>query len=215
MSSPDAWSRFYSHKKELVDWFVDYNQLKSQIEELLSLNPSFKIIVDIGCGSSMLGPMIANTHSHLKVYCIDTNVECLQALARKCEGDNCTFAIGDVRKRLPFADKSVDLIIDKGTTDAVARNKDGFSYVKMVFNEVKRVLQPNGFLVQVTTDPPDIRIHMISSLVKGTNISFTKLPNSSNNMSVYTYRIRFSADEPDNPITNFARIPAKDEIIPL
>jgi len=214
MASPDAWSRFYSRQTELTDWFVDFEQLKSHIDELLSVNSDYKTIVDIGCGSSMLGPKIANAHPNLKVYCIDTSVECLQALADNCVGNNCTFAIGDARKSLPFCDNSVDLIIDKGTSDAVARNKNGLTNIKLLLDEAKRVLQPYGILMQVTTDPPDIRIHMISNLDKGAEISFTKLPNYSNNLPVYTYKIRFSNDDPNKlDAIEFDRPSPNDEVM--
>ena len=195
MGSADAWSRYYIRQSELIDWFVDFEQVKSHITELLAVNPQYRTIVDIGCGSSMLGPKLATTHPTLEVYCIDTSAECLQALAENCEGTNCTFAVGDARKNLPFYDNAVDLIIDKGTSDAVGRSKSGFSNVKLLFDEVERVLQPTGTLLQITTDPPEVRVPLITSLVKQARVSFTKLSYTSNNLPVFTYEVNFFGDD--------------------
>ena len=191
MGSPVAWSNFYRQKNELIDWFADYDQLQAPIREIFLSNPNCETVVDMGCGSSLLGPRLAEDHPNTNVYCIDSSIECLQTLGNNCTSNNCTFAVSDVRKCLPFHDDSVDLIIDKGTSDALARHRGGLGGLNSMLAEAKRVLHENGTLLQITTEPPEEKLQEVKSFDENAKVSFTKLSAVSNSLYVYAYKVTF------------------------
>ena len=199
MGSSDAWTNYYQRIAEPVDWFADYEQLENYFDELLTHNHTFTSVVDIGCGSSFLGPKLAGARPNLNVYCIDLSMECLQTLALNCGHANCTFAVGDARRNLPFSDHSVDLVIDKGTSDALIRSKNGAFNFKLMMDEAKRVLQKEGLLLQITTDPPEQKMPQMKEYNEITTISFKKLPIFSNKLPIYAYKVRFFPHDENEP----------------
>ena len=191
MASLEGWSRHYSRQPEQLDWFVSYEQLSSLLTRTLKSSHRYETVVDVGCGVSLIGPKLAKARPNLRVYCFDSSIECLQILSEMCGNKNCTFVVGDVRCTLPFSDGSVDLIIDKGTSDAISRHEDGKTHVHSMFAEARRVLHKNGVLLQITTQPPEQRIEDIKTFSKDSKVSYIKLDATSNDMPVYAYIVKF------------------------
>jgi ubiquinone/menaquinone biosynthesis C-methylase UbiE len=69
------------------------------------------------------------------------------------------FVCADVTRELPFADASFDLIICKGTLDAILSSAGSVANVKRMMHECCRLLRdPHGALVVVTHSSPDNRL---------------------------------------------------------
>jgi ubiquinone/menaquinone biosynthesis C-methylase UbiE len=60
---------------------------------------------------------------------------------------------------LPFSDDSFDVILDKGTIDAVAFQLKG--NIKLMLSELDRVLAPGGRIVQISDDAPECRRELV------------------------------------------------------
>lgn len=73
--------------------------------------------------------------------------------------DPMEFVCADVTRQLPFADSSFDLIICKGTLDAVLSSAGSVADVKRMMHECCRLLRdPHGAMVVVTHASPDNRL---------------------------------------------------------
>lgn len=138
---PSYWSSFYGEDDEQFDWYsapgLAYATALREIRR-----DSF--VLDVGCG----------TASHLTALARRTNVvgidfsERVVELAKEFdETKKVSFVCGDAR-RLPFASRSFDVVLDKGcldcfvsTPNASARDRDDY------LREIHRVLKPNGVYV--------------------------------------------------------------------
>jgi RAT1-interacting protein len=73
--------------------------------------------------------------------------------------DPMEFVCADVTRQLPFADSSFDLIICKGTLEAVLSSAGSVADVKRMMHECCRLLRdPHGAMVVVTHASPDNRL---------------------------------------------------------
>lgn len=71
-----------------------------------------------------------------------------------------TFACHDITLRLEFADSSFDLIVCKGTLDAILCNQNAFAKVESMMNECHRLLDSaHGVMVVVSHSMPDDRLN--------------------------------------------------------
>lgn len=68
------------------------------------------------------------------------------------------FHCHDITKRLEFADKSFDLIVCKGTLDAVLCNQNAHEKVEAMMTECQRVLDAHGAMVVISYGAPDDRM---------------------------------------------------------
>lgn len=81
----------------------------------------------------------------------------------KMKGENLnipplTFACVDITHGLPYSENSFDLIICKGTLDALLCSETGTVNVKIMMKECNRVLKVNGSMVVVSHGAPESRL---------------------------------------------------------
>nr|CAB3262926.1 uncharacterized protein LOC100185269 [Phallusia mammillata] len=183
----EAWSNFYNSSDESREWFVSYKDIKDHLDNIIHHN-SCQNALDIGCGTSSLGPTLAEKHSDLSVYCLDASIECLVKLSTQFP--QCTYVVCDICNQLPFATCSIDMVIDKGTSEAILRHCDGKKQFGMLMKEVFRVLKPNGIFVQITTEPPEVRLDDLRCSETQINVSFTEIGTESNSLKVYMYFVK-------------------------
>lgn len=102
----------------------------------LGLKCGVDLIVEVGCGRGAALPAVAKLLQPKELVGIDPDLELL-AIARE-NNKNVTDKIypGDVR-RLPFADNSVDILLDFGVLYHI-------SYADLGLKEIARVLKPGG-----------------------------------------------------------------------
>ena len=174
-----SWSRYYKNKqKDTVEWFASYDRLKPHLTPIITNLPR-DLVLDVGCGTSRLGPQMAADHENLQVHCLDFSLDALRAAADDVA--ECTRVSCDVTERLPYEEGSAGLVVDKGTMDAVAR----VGKEKEMAGEVVRVLAEGGKLVQVTTDAPDVRLDVFRGF--GVEVSYEEVEEGSSGMPVYLY----------------------------
>jgi len=148
-------------------------------------------LLDVGCGTSRVFPtLFRQSKFPLRLICVDFCDEALETLKRESlSGDIAESRVADdeldeeatiggcshrlnstlefVRadmKVLPLSDASVDLILDKGATDAVLRaRRDGVLDFRRSFREFLRVLRRYhiGRILHISDEDPDVRLQFL------------------------------------------------------
>ena len=179
----------YKNKLNTTDWFVDYEQLKPLFRTHLSQQTP-TLVLDVGCGTSQLGPRLSQDFPHTSVYCMDVSTDCLLHLSQQYDETltSCSFVVGDVRRKLPFDDACVDYVIDKGTYDAVHRHKEGSSNCTAMLSEIGRVLKPGCVYLQISGESPDEQLDVLRANFPGDQISYQLLKDDEA-AEVYAYKV--------------------------
>lgn len=99
------------------------------------------VVVELGCGT---GPNISFFLENDFTYCgIEGSFSAVE-ITRKEFGDKVVIHHDDFTKRLPFADASVDLVVDRSATTHNAKRE-----IVRVVNETYRILKDNGTMIAV------------------------------------------------------------------
>lgn len=134
-------------------------------------------VLDMGCGTSALGPCVYR-HSPLpvRVTCADispTAVRLMQehvrakAIQPHSPSSQLEFVELDCAQlHKHYCSGSVDLIVDKGTTDALLRSKEGKGKASLVLKECLKVLRSSGSLLQFSDEDPDARLLWLETEAK-------------------------------------------------
>lgn len=184
MDKKATWDRFYSETSSSVfknfEWFFSFDAVRPFLMPLLEsgAQPDASLhVLDIGCGTSDLGPSIYR-HSTLavRVTCADISPVAVQLMrdhvrAKAPQPGNPSsvlrFAEMDcMQLSKHLASRSVDLIVDKGTTDALLRSKEGKRKADLVLQQCLEVLKRSGSLLQFSDEDPDARLLWLETAVR-------------------------------------------------
>ncbi|XP_056156661.1 citrate synthase-lysine N-methyltransferase CSKMT, mitochondrial-like [Lampris incognitus] len=183
MDKKATWDRFYTENSsrmpefENFEWFFGFNSVQDFIMPFLRSRSSSDTLVrvlDMGCGTSAFGPSIYR-HSPfpVRVTCADISPVAVQLMQESIRAKaaapqnpssqlevlelDCTELCGY------FGSNSVDLIVDKGTTDALLRSREGQGKASQVLKQCLRVLRSDGSLLQFSDEDPDARLLWLES----------------------------------------------------
>ncbi|XP_077598102.1 citrate synthase-lysine N-methyltransferase CSKMT, mitochondrial [Stigmatopora nigra] len=178
MDKKATWDRFYFENYSKTssfknfEWFFGFEAVQNIIMPLLKPRPGLQDplqVLDIGCGTSALGPSVyKNCLVPVQVICGDISPVAVQIMKQQFVSGSVT--PGDRSSRLEFVEldctqldkhfcpKSVDLIVDKGTTDALVRSKCGKKNAGVVLKQCLKVLRHSGSLLQFSDEDPDARL---------------------------------------------------------
>jgi len=115
-----------------------------------------KILI-LGCGNSQLSADMYN-NGYKNIVNIDVSHVVIQQMQLK------HVDLVDMRwicmdaKALEFPDSSFDLVLDKGTVDAISCSARSFADINQVNKEVSRVLKPGGYFVVISYGCPEMRL---------------------------------------------------------
>ncbi|XP_061093144.1 citrate synthase-lysine N-methyltransferase CSKMT, mitochondrial isoform X2 [Conger conger] len=177
MDKKETWDRFYRENNAKRDfknfeWFFGFDSVRDFILPLLrpqSDSATLRRILDLGCGTSALGPGIYK-HSDwpVDVTCADISPVAVQLLQEQARSK--PFQPGNPSSRLSFleldccrlqtqfGEQSLDVIVDKGTTDALLRSREGRPKAGSVLKQCLGVLRQSGCLLQFSDEDPDARL---------------------------------------------------------
>ncbi|XP_041038032.1 citrate synthase-lysine N-methyltransferase CSKMT, mitochondrial [Carcharodon carcharias] len=198
-----AWDRFYlkslAQPFKHFDWFLGYSSLHGILVELLLGvdKDGPRKLLDLGCGTSELGPRLyCDCPFPLHVYCVDFSpvaVSLMQAQfsplpAPGNPASQLHFLQADATHLLDFQSGTFDLILDKGTMDAMLRANDGGLAVKQALSESVRVMHAGGSVLQVSDEDPDVRILWLERVWKVNVTAFELEPDG--RTSYFAYLIK-------------------------
>lgn len=126
-------------------------------------------VLDMGCGTSALGPCIYRYSPWpVQVTCADisaiavrlmqehTETKALQPQNTSSKLDFLELDCTHLHKH--FGSESLDLILDKGTIDALLRSREGGAKASQVLKQCLKVLRDSGSLLQFSDEDPDARM---------------------------------------------------------
>ncbi|XP_047465476.1 citrate synthase-lysine N-methyltransferase CSKMT, mitochondrial [Mugil cephalus] len=179
MDKKATWDRFYTETSSKspatfnnFEWFFGFDSVREFIMPLFQTtsHPDALLqVLDMGCGTSALGPSIYK-HSPVpvRVTCADISPIAVRLMrehvqAKEIQPHNPSSRLEFVELDCTQLDKhydpsSVDLIVDKGTTDALLRSKEGKGKAGLVLQQCLRVLRSSGSLLQFSDEDPDARL---------------------------------------------------------
>ncbi|XP_029944097.1 citrate synthase-lysine N-methyltransferase CSKMT, mitochondrial [Salarias fasciatus] len=178
MDKKATWDRFYTETNSKApafrnfEWFFGFDSVQDLILPLLrtgSRPDGLLQVLDLGCGTSALGPSVyARCSLPVHVTCADISPVAVrlmreQTAARSVRPLNLSSRLDFVELDCTqldtrFAADSVDLILDKGTTDALLRSREGGGKADLLLRQCLKALRRSGSLLQFSDEDPDARL---------------------------------------------------------
>ncbi|KAF0039051.1 hypothetical protein F2P81_009535 [Scophthalmus maximus] len=181
MDKKATWDRFYAENRSRAstfknfEWFFGFDSVRDfvmpplQQQQQQSHPDALLQVLDMGCGTSALGPSIYRHSPHpVRVTCADISPvavrlmqEHVQAKAIKPHSASSRLEFVELdctHLHEHFGPSSVDLIVDKGTMDALLRSKGGKGKAGLVLRQCLKVLRSSGTLLQFSDEDPDARL---------------------------------------------------------
>lgn len=172
------------------DWFFGYEEVRELILPLLQGTPapSPPRVLDVGCGtSSLCTGLYTQSPYPVSVLGVDFSpvaVAHMNNLLQGGEGQpplspghpdsHLHFMQVDAQNLAPVAASgSFQLLLDKGTWDAVARG--GLPGAHQLLSECLRVLSPKGTLIQFSDEDPDVRLPCLEQRCHGRTVTVQEL----------------------------------------
>ena len=205
-SDKKYWTQFHrDHPPEYFEWFCHYVEMADVLEKFIG-NKHAKIL-EIGCGLSSMASKMVLDGGYRDIQCLDwcqiavnkINAILLDqyppgtaehALLQEC----IEYTVQDIRS-MDFAKRTFDVIIDKGTMDAIdcgvplssertSRSRgrglienysDNFEEVVAICSRMHEILKPNGLFIIITSRSIAKRIEFVDELKATHKRLFKKL----------------------------------------
>jgi ubiquinone/menaquinone biosynthesis C-methylase UbiE len=136
-----------------------------------SSSPSFRSslhLLDVGCGNSGLGAALWSRgwtrQTHIDVS--EVVIARMKALYRDVAGQ-CGAWIAMDATQMRFEDASFDMVLEKGTLDALDCTPEEQKVCHAIVRECSRVLRPGGVLLVVTHGDPRRRLPLLQQKESG------------------------------------------------
>nr|XP_012309850.1 methyltransferase-like protein 12, mitochondrial isoform X2 [Aotus nancymaae] len=188
------WDRLHSQSclgsVPTFDWFFGYEEVQGLLLPLLQeARAACPLrVLDVGCGTSSLctGLYTKSPHpvdvlgvdfSFVAVAHMNSLLEGGQGQTPLCPGHPASclrFMQADAQNLEAVASSgSFQLLLDKGTWDAVARG--GLPRAYQLLSECLRVLSPQGTLIQFSDEDPDVRLPCLEQGSHGWTVTVQEL----------------------------------------
>ncbi|XP_045549578.1 endothelin converting enzyme 2a isoform X1 [Salmo salar] len=157
----DYWDERYKTEKSF-EWFGDFSKFQHLLQRHVMKDDA---ILVLGCGNSSMSSDMYDAGYH-SITNIDYSSVCIHTMSARhdatCPG--MTWHQMDARQ-LSFTDASYDVVLEKGTLDAMlVEEKDPWKVssetaclIDQVLREISRVLKPGGRFLSVTFAQPHFR----------------------------------------------------------
>ncbi|KAM9836434.1 citrate synthase-lysine N-methyltransferase CSKMT, mitochondrial [Aulostomus maculatus] len=178
MDKRATWDRFYAETSSRssplrnFEWFFGFQSVRDLILPLVqstSRSDALLQVLDLGCGTSDLGPCIYRHSPHpVQVTCADISPIAVRLMqehvrAKPIQPHSSSSLLDFVeldctQLHQHFRSGSLDLIVDKGTTDALLRSREGRGKAGLVLRQCLMALRRSGSLLQFSDEDPDARM---------------------------------------------------------
>ena len=222
LSSQKYWDKFYEkeydHQRQSFEWLFEYNDCKHVINQCLNKD-HLNTVMDLGCGTSSLGvDMLTSIKEQIQMVLLDSSPKAL-SIQRERHNQSHHLRTTNLKKDLvsskndidqlktqplpilisvdarvlPFKDGVFDVVIDKGTSDSLLKDrKGGTDTVRQIWSEVIRVLHPGGRMLQITDEDPDSRMALLDKCIRkrcDVEVTCSSLHTKKNNWNYFVYVI--------------------------
>jgi len=116
----DFWDKRYQESKGYFDWYVEYPELKELFNGPLPISKDSSILM-VGCGNSKLSEQMYDSgfKSILSIDISEVIVNRMNAVAIAKGKVDLVYKVVDATN-MPYTEGEFDVVIDKGTLDALA-----------------------------------------------------------------------------------------------
>jgi RAT1-interacting protein len=158
--APEFWNESYERNKGSFDWYFGWEKLSKEIASSFLADDQCLVL---GCGNSeMAADMLQSGFS--RIVNIDLSAIVISQMREKYQNEvKLEWYEMDVTK-MSFPNNSFDLIIDKGTIDAILCRMDGEELVEKAVSEIFRVLANSGRFVFISFGSPSQRLPVIKKI---------------------------------------------------
>ncbi|CAK7307576.1 Citrate synthase-lysine N-methyltransferase CSKMT, mitochondrial [Vulpes lagopus] len=188
------WDKLHSDTRAgsvpTFDWFFGYEEAQGFLLPLLKESRAAcpLRVLDVGCGTSSLCTGLYTRCPHpVDVLGVDLSPVAVAHMKSLLEGgqDRKPLCPGHPTSQLRFVQAdaqnlesvassgSFQLVLDKGTWDAVARG--GWPGAYQLLSECFRVLSPQGTLIQFSDEDPDVRVPCLEQGTPGCTVMVQEL----------------------------------------
>lgn len=148
--SKQYWDDFFRKRENVAfEWYGDYHELVGHITSTFKKDDN---VLVIGCGNSNFSSDFYDQGYH-NVTNLDFSELVIEEMVAKNLGrDKMTWDVGDMTNLSKYGNNSFDIVFDKGALDALMStdSEQSREMAKRMFDEITRVLKPNGKYVCIT-----------------------------------------------------------------
>eukprot|EP01134_Creolimax_fragrantissima_P001708 CFRG1708T1 len=200
--------------KQTTEWFCTSEDVVRavvpRIEDLLAAREGDAKLLELGCGMSQLSVLLQKRFPKVQVIAVDSSEVAITTMASRaptCSGIIPRYEVLDILNMSPmFGPASVDVVIDKGTMDALVHGDlyhhkheftDPKSLTSRLVHELVRILRRGGMYVQISDEAPELRTDLLMHQFArdlGTDrasVSFSELE-LENALPRYMYTVRIN-----------------------
>jgi len=157
------WEREYQKSKTPFEWYLSYSDLRDILATLTSKGN--KILI-IGCGNSTLGEEMW-IDGYRSLENIDYSSTVIQKMIHRTKEQPELFGLNykvmDVFE-MTYPNDEFELVLDKGTLDAILCGENEEDAGHLLFKEVHRILAPGGRFFLISLSPPFRLLPMLDLL---------------------------------------------------
>jgi len=154
----DYWNERYASETEPFDWYQRYGGLKHILAK--HVKHADRILM-VGAGNSRLSEEMYND-GYKTITNIDISNVVVDAMSQKYANlAGMVYKVLDVTNMGEFANASFDVVIDKGTLDALLCGDESTSNADKMLLEISRVLRPGGVFILITYGEPPTRLNYL------------------------------------------------------
>lgn len=182
-ASKSYWDSFFKKRKNAFEWYGEYSHLCGMLHK--HCKPVEKVLM-VGCGNSKLSEDMYDVGYH-HIVNIDISDLVIKQMIKKnnVNRSKMKYIKMDI-KETSFDNEEYDVVIDKGTLDAlfIDNKEETVNGIKKMFGEIHRTLKTNGRYICVTL----AQGHILEQLLSHFGASWL----------VHVYRIEITNDKNDD-----------------
>mmetsp|Transcript_7813 Transcript_7813/g.6980 ORF Transcript_7813/g.6980 Transcript_7813/m.6980 type:complete len:210 (+) Transcript_7813:98-727(+) len=151
------WDERYTKDPEPFDWYQRYSGIRDFVNQYIKREDQILIA---GCGTSRLTENMFED-GYTSITNIDISRVVIEIMSERYK-DKPTLQWQQMNIcALDFPDETFDVVIAKGTVDAVLCGEGSTANMAKLCNEVSRVLKPKGIFFIVSYGVPDNRLNYL------------------------------------------------------
>lgn len=162
--SSEYWEERYSKSpSEQYEWFISWSYISPHIREFCSGGKA----LNLGAGDSPMSfDMLQDGFD--EVFSTDISSSVVEKMKRMYRGEKrLKWVLSDCTNMKEFGDGEFDLVVDKGTLDALYCGTNARQSVVRTIEEIKRVLKKDSYFIDISFGSEEQRKEITEGCVGG------------------------------------------------
>lgn len=167
------WDDFFTKRENVAfEWYGDYKELSGHIGKTCKKEDT---VLVIGCGNSNFSSDFYDQGYHNVTNLDFSELVIQEMVAKNLARDKMVWDVGDMTNLNKYASNSFDIVFDKGALDALMStdSPDTKEMALKMFEEITRVLKPNGRYICITLAEQYIITTLLNYYTTIVNVGFS------------------------------------------